>query len=175
MSNLQNLVSLSNLPRLSDSVAKSVELVKTSVLAAPKVRGRKPGVRTVSDAVCNKRRGWLSYYTREPGKKSKLGKMLQAPDSFISHLLAGRRTFTDNITCRIEEVLGLTPGTIDASDVVAATAVNLPAYVHHSEEGNRVLDANLAKVLVDFLNQAILRNQVTNEMAIKILVDITPS
>lgn len=169
-----NLVTLGSLPVIGASVSKS-ELVKTVALPALSIRGRKPGVRTVSYAISNHRRAWLSSYTKGPGMKAKLGEMLKASDSLVSHLLSGRRTFTNNIARHIEEVLGLVPGTIDATDLAAKETISQQSPDSKGVVEKSVLDANLAKVLVDFLNEAILKNRVTNEMAIRILVDIAPS
>jgi hypothetical protein len=174
MSNPLNLETLNSLPVHGLAASKSVNLAAVGALPTPIVRGRKPG-QTVTDEICNQRRAWLYRCTRQPGKKVTLSKMLSAPDSFVSHLLAGRRTFTDSITRHFEAVLGLAPGTIDSSDVAATKEVSLQSSDSCREDDKVVLDANLAKVLVDFLNQAILKQQVTNSMAIKILVDITPS
>lgn len=86
---------------------------------AHKRRGRKLGVKTVSDVVEQQRQAWLRRVTQEKGKNIQLCQLLRVPDSFVSHLTAGRRTFTDSIVERIEQVMHLPRGTIDAGLVVA--------------------------------------------------------
>lgn len=105
------------------------------VSAAPEVatqdaprRGRKPGVKTVSLSQEAVRRDWLRVTTQPKGAKSHLCRLLQAPDSFVAHLLSGRRTFTNNITEKLESVLGLEPGHIDRwSPEAAPDALPAPA------------------------------------------------
>lgn len=76
-------------------------------------RGRKAGVKSVEAALEETRRSWLTHVTTPKGTKSQLCRLLQAPDSFVAHLLSGRRTFTDKIAEKIELVMGLPEGTID--------------------------------------------------------------
>ncbi len=76
-------------------------------------RGRKAGVKSVDSTMEDTRRAWLTHVTTPKGTKSQLCRLLQAPDSFVAHLLSGRRTFTDKITEKIELVMGLAEGTID--------------------------------------------------------------
>lgn len=92
----------------------------------PVRRGRKAGVKSVTEHIELARRAWLDKATQAKGSKSQLCRLLQAPDSFVAHLLSGRRTFTDKITEKIEIVMGLEPGTIDKA-TPEASAPQMPA------------------------------------------------
>jgi hypothetical protein len=146
---------------------------ETSTRCSHKPRGRKLGVRTVSDGLESHRRAWLFRFTRPRGMNLRLCQLLSAPDSFVSHLLAGRRTFTNGITKRIEEVLGLVSGTIDAGSGVEDNKVPVAEKVPGKRKS--VLDASLAQALVNVLNRALSEGEVSNAIAIKILVDLTSS
>jgi hypothetical protein len=138
-----------------------------------KPRGRRPGVRTVPDTVTARRAKWLRNFTKTPGMNMKLCCLLEASDSFVSHLLAGRRTFTNRIAEKIEQVLGLESGTIDSEASASTDGVFQPV-VPEIEKGKKCrLDPGLETVLVNVLKHALSEGLVSDKMAIKILMDIT--
>lgn len=127
-----------------EAAATASRPVEPAPIAAPvpaatataRKRGRKPGQISIPQEVQEFRLAQLRDLTREPGSKSRLCRLLGAPDSFISHLAAGRRTVTDAIAERICEVLELpndffTPngvgGKAAASAVAGVTSVPAPA------------------------------------------------
>lgn len=102
-------------PSATDAVTSTADTQQ------PARRGRKAGVKSVASTTEDNRRAWLTHVTTPKGTKSQLCRLLQAPDSFVAHLLSGRRTFTDKITEKIELSMGLEPGTIDGWTPGAAT------------------------------------------------------
>ena len=74
-----------SLPEVPEPTAEQVQ--------APR-RGRKAGIKSVDTSLDTHRREWLVAITQPKGSKSQLCRLLQAPDSFVAHLLSGRRTFT---------------------------------------------------------------------------------
>lgn len=138
-----------------------------------KRRGRKRGVKTVSEAVEHHRRLWLSKLTQEKGKNAELCHLLKVPDSFVSHLTAGRRTFTDAITSKLESVLGLQPGTVDkgltvSNESQAATSV-APVGVTSSSV---TLDPGLASALQNLLSQALVQGKIGNVTAVRLINEL---
>lgn len=132
-------------------------------------RGRKPGIKTVSSETNEQRRKWLLAVMAQPGANAELCRRLEAPDSFVSHLIAGRRTFTDALVRRIELVLGLTGGAIDAG-------ISPRPIVHQCDvdgcKPERVLDESIERALVGMLNSAIHRGRVGNQEALQLLRSI---
>ena len=174
MSSFAQNAGLSDHLSISGAAATAtMEAERTGSPVSIKRRGRRPGIRTVSDAIESHRREWLRDYTKAPGMKVWLCKQLDAPDSLVSHLLAGRRTFTDRITRHIELVLGLKIGTIDFERVTATTSVCLPTGVAISEDKKCTLDPDLEMALVNIFRHVLSQKLVSNEIAIKILVEIT--
>ncbi len=145
-----------------------------SVVSITSRRGRKPGVRTVSATVNELRAQWLRDNTTEPGMKSRLGALLGASDSFVSHLIAGRRTFTDRTAALIEKVLGLEFGTIDAEARAAHEQRSNPATGGDNDTAC-ALDPGLEKVLVAIFQKALSDKRLSDEQAIKILICMTES
>lgn len=129
-------------------------------------RGRRPGVKTVSAETNERRRQWLLAVMEPPGANEELCRLLAAPDSFISHLLSGRRTFTDALARRIEAVLGLVGGAIDVG-------VFPPPIVYQSDDDGhqpaRVLDEPIEKALLGKLTSAIHHGRVGNWEALQLL------
>lgn len=130
-----------SLPEVPEPTAEQVQ--------APR-RGRKAGIKSVDTSLDTHRREWLVAITQPKGSKSQLCRLLQAPDSFVAHLLSGRRTFTDKITEKIELVMGLEPGTIDKW-TPADTAPVLPSAVMPVSAG--VADIEKAVAMVAALAQ----------------------
>lgn len=144
--------------------------------AQVKRRGRKLGVKTVSASLEQHRRAWLNSVTQEKGQNYKLCQLLGAPDSFVSHLLASRRTFTDGITRRIEEVLHLPPGTIDAAPVqpvapvVPATSADTPP--PQDSPAAEPLDPELETALRSLFNRAISKGTLNNASAARLIQEL---
>ncbi|UCV23595.1 hypothetical protein [Ferribacterium limneticum] len=128
-------------------------------------RGRRPGVKTVSPETNQRRRQWLLAVMESPCANAELCRQLEAPDSFVSHLLSGRRTFTNALARRIEAVLGLTSGAIDAA--------MFPRPIAHrcddDPKPERVLDDSIEKALLGMLNTAIHQGRVGNLEALQLL------
>jgi hypothetical protein len=102
------------------------------------------------------------------GANAELCCLLQAPDSFVSHLVSGRRTFTDAITARIEDVLGLTRGAIDASS-------DAPLKLRPVGDGAmapRELNLGLERALTELLRSALRDKRVNNSAAIRLIGEI---
>lgn len=78
-----------------------------------KQRGRKPGQKSIAPETQAFRLEKLLALTAEPGSKARLCRLLGAPDSFMSHLCAGRRSMTDAVSEQIRTVLGLPEGYFD--------------------------------------------------------------
>ena len=127
--------------------------------------GRKPGVKTVAESVESVRRNWLHTFLSTRGNNARLCELLNADDSFVSHLAAGRRTFTNAIVERIENVLEIPPGTIDSggADSVAITVKQCEA---------EVLNPKLEAALVELLTRALRENRVDNALAIRFISEI---
>lgn len=141
---------------------------------AHKRRGRKQGVKTVSDVVEQHRRAWLCQVTKEKGKNIELCRLLQVPDSFVSHLTAGRRTFTNAIVERIETVLKLPHGTIDSGLVVTRkddSAVSIPS-TSEPAHATATLEPGLAVALTNLLSQALAQGKVNNASAVKLIGEL---
>jgi hypothetical protein len=131
-------------------------------------RGRKPGVKTVTRDKEEHRRAWLASAMTRRGANAELCCLLQAPDSFVSHLVSGRRTFTDAITARIEDVLGLTRGAIDASS-------DAPLKLRPVGDGAmapRKLNLGLERALTELLRSALRDKRVSNSAAIRLIGEI---
>jgi len=132
-------------------------------------RGRKAGVKTVALNVDESRRQWLKLVMAEPGLNAELCRRLVASDSFVSHLLAGRRTFTNSITWRIEDIFGLARGSIDAGVLpslkrpITAGVLRKPAVV---------LDRIIERVLTEMLATALRERRVSNSAALRLLEEI---
>lgn len=145
-------------------------------LTVPTRRGRKAGVKTVSAGLEEKRRAWLSFATQGKGQKMHLCRLLGAPDSFVSHLLAGRRTFTDGITRRIEEVLHLEPGYIDAatgSSALPAPAPDVDASPPLAQDSpSEPLDPELALALKSLFNRALTKGTLDNAKAARLIQEL---
>ena len=146
----------------------SSTLAPTVITVGAAKRGRKPGVKTVPIDLNEHRRNWLASTLRLPGTNAELCRMLGATDSFLSHLLAGRRTFTNAITERIESVLGLDKGTIDAG-----TAVTLkPASVGFGAASTKKLNPVLERTLTELMATALRENRLSNSVAIRFIAEI---
>lgn len=129
-------------------------------------RGRRPGIKTVSSETNEHRRQWLLAVMVQPGANAELCRLLEAPDSFVSHLLSGRRTFTDALARRIELVLGLTSGAIDAGKFPRPI---VPQRDIDDSKPERVLDDSIGKALLGMLNAAIHQDRVGNLEALQLL------
>lgn len=132
-------------------------------------RGRRPGIKTVSSATNEHRRQWLLAVMVQPGANAELCRVLEAPDSFVSHLMSGRRTFTDALARRIELVLGLASGAIDAG-VFPRPIVPLRDVDDTKPE--RVLDESIERALWGMLTSAIHQGKVGNQEALQLLRSI---
>lgn len=132
-------------------------------------RGRKPGIKTVSSETNERRRQWLLAVMAQPGANAELCRLLKASDAFVSHLISGRRTFTDALVRRIELVLGLTSGAID-------TGLSPRPIVHQRDvddsKPERVLDESIEKALLGMLTSAIHQGRVGNQEALQLLRSI---
>lgn len=137
-----------------------------------KRRGRKAGVKTVSDEVLRHRRAWLTEATKEKGQNITLCHLLKAPDSFVSHLTAGRRTFTNAITARIETALGLPLGTIDSSGVAVECDNSSPAVPTHITPSSVPLEPGLADALQNLMATALAQNKISNTVAVKFINEL---
>jgi hypothetical protein len=157
-----------------DASAPDAVVSSSSIVSISTRRGRKPGVRTVSATVNELRAQWLRDITTGPGIKTRLSSLLGAPDSFVSHLIAGRRTFTDRTAASIEKVLGLEVGTIDAEARAAYEDVSNTATGTDNDTAC-ALDPGLEKVLVAIFQKALSDKRMSDEQAIKILICITES
>lgn len=111
-------------------------------------RGRKLGVKTVSSETNEHRRQWLLAVMAQPGANAELCRRLKASDAFVSHLIAGRRTFTDALAMRIELVLGLKSGGIDAG--ISPHPVVYQSDVDDSK-AERGLDESIERALLGML------------------------
>ena len=131
-------------------------------------RGRKPGVKTVTKDKEEHRRAWLASAMTRRGANAELCCLLRAPDSFVSHLASGRRTFTDAVTARIEDVLGLKSGAIDAS----SHAPLKPCSVVEGAMAPRKLDLGLERALTELLRSALQDKRVSNSAAIRLMGEI---
>lgn len=141
---------------------------------AHKRRGRKLGVKTVSAVVEQQRQAWLRRVTQEKGKNIQLCQLLRVPDSFVSHLTAGRRTFTDSIVERIEQVMQLPKGTIDAGLVVACEtdADSASLTVSHIAPASCSLEPGLKVALQSLLSQALAQGKVSNTDAVRLINEL---
>ena len=131
-------------------------------------RGRKPGVKTVTKDKEEHRRLWLASAMARRGANAELCSLLHAPDSFVSHLVSGRRTFTDAITARIEDVLGLKRGAIDE-------ARHAPLSLRPVGEGAMApqkLNPVLQRALTELLASALREHQVSNLAAMRLIGEI---
>jgi len=131
-------------------------------------RGRKPGVKTVSEDIERRRRNWLAATLAERGANAELCRLLLAPDSFVSHLASGRRTFTDAIAARIEHVLGLDEGSIDAGIHVSLK----PLPVSKGARAGHRLSPGLKRVLTASLGRALREKRLTDSAAIHLIQEI---
>jgi len=131
------------------------------------MRGRLPGVKTVSFEMEERRVGWLKNHLDKPGKKAELGRLLCASDSFVSHLLAGRRTFTDALCHKIEDAIGLARGSIDA--VTSASFVSRCTAIAPIVKTQTKLDPIVRRALQDMLNKALRENRLSNVVAVKMI------
>jgi hypothetical protein len=95
--------------------------------------------------------------------------MLGATDSFLSHLLAGRRTFTNAITERIESVLGLEKGTIDGGTAVTLKSASV-GFVAASTK--KKLNPVLERTLTELMATALRQNRLSNSVAIHLISEI---
>ncbi len=168
---------IQNQPGVATSVqSKDIEqiaLVKPDIKAAEKShrrgrRGRKPG-KTVTSGIEHHRRNWLANYTKTRGQKSHLCTLLSAPDSLVSHLIAGRRTFTDRITEQIEIVSRLARGTIDAG-YGSRSWGPMP-----EPEPIPKIDKRLQDVLVTIFNKKLSAGHISNEIALNLLFELSSS
>lgn len=132
-------------------------------------RGRKLGVKTVSSETNEHRRQWLLAVVAQPGANAELCRRLKASDAFVSHLIAGRRTFTDALARRIELVLGLKSGAIDAG-ISPRPVVYLGDVDEFKPE--RVLDESIERALWGMLTSAIHQGRVGNYEALFLLRSI---
>ena len=150
------------------AVAASSTLAPTVINVRAAKRGRKPGVKTVTIDLNEHRRNWLASNLRLPGANAELGRMLGATDSFLSHLLAGRRTFTNAITERIENVLGLDKGTIDAGTAVTLKSASVGFVAASTMKLNPVLERTLTELMATALRE----NRLSNSVAIRFIAEI---
>lgn len=132
-------------------------------------RGRRPGIKTVSPETNERRRQWLLAVMESPGANAELCRLLEAPDSFVSHLLSGRRTFTDALARRIELVLGFTSGAIDAGIFPRPI---VPLRDIDDSKPERVLDESIERALLGMLTSAIHQGRVGNQEALQLLRSI---
>ena len=146
----------------------SSTLAPTVITVTAAKRGRKPGVKTVTIDLNEHRRNWLASNLRLPGANAELCRMLGATDSFLSHLLAGRRTFTNAITERIENVLGLDKGTIDAGTAVTLKSASVGFVAASTMKLNPVLERTLTELMATALRE----NRLSNSVAIRFIAEI---
>lgn len=132
-------------------------------------RGRRLGVKTVSSATNEHRRQWLLAVMVQPGANAELCRLLDAPDSFVSHLISGRRTFTNALARRIELVLGLTSGAIDEG-ISPRPIVQQRDIADFTPD--RVLDESIERALWGMLTSAIHQGRVGNQEALQLLRSI---
>lgn len=133
------------------------------VIGTGRRRGRKPGVKTVTLDISERRRQWLQNYVRSGhGRNAALCASMKMSDSFVSHLTSGRRTFTDSLARRIEEVLGLNVGDIDAGVIPASTTAPKTGVLH----------PGIKHALVSLLLAALLTNRIDNSKAIRLISEV---
>lgn len=77
-----------------------------SAPSAPR-RGRRPGQISISPELQALRLERVRELTSQPGSKARLCRLMGMPDSYVSHLVAGRRTITDSIAEKLVEALKL--------------------------------------------------------------------
>ena len=150
-------------------VTASSTLAPTLITVRAAKRGRKPGVKTVPIDLNEHRRNWLASTLRLPGTNAELCRMLGATDSFLSHLLAGRRTFTNAITERIESVLGLEKGTIDGGTAVTLKSASV-GFVAASTK--KKLNPVLERTLTELMATALRENRLSNSVVIRFIAEI---
>lgn len=132
-------------------------------------RGRRPGIKTVSSETNEHRRQWLLAVMVQPGANAELCRLLDAPDSFVSHLISGRRTFTNALARRIELVLGLTNGAIDEG--ISPLPIVQQRDIADSKP-ERVLDELIERALFGVLTSAIHQGRFGNQEALQLLRSI---
>lgn len=142
----------------------SVDNSVVSILHSVRRPGRKAGVKTVAESVEFVRRKWLHTFLSTRGNNARLCELLNADDSFVSHLAAGRRTFTNAIVHRIENVLEIPPGSIDSGDL---DSVAIPV-----KQCGQALNPGLEAALVELLTRALRENRVDNALAIRFISEI---
>jgi hypothetical protein len=171
MSEIQNqtAVTTSGQPQDSEQIASVTPGTKAVEKSYRRSRrGRKPG-KTVTSSIEHHRRNWLANFTKTRGQKSHLCTLLSAPDSLISHLIAGRRTFTDRITEQIEIVSRLARGTIDAG-YGSISWGPMP-----EPEPIPKIDKRLQDVLVTIFNNKLSAGHISNEIALNLLFELSSS
>lgn len=132
-------------------------------------RGRRAGIKTVSSETNEHRRQWLLAVIVQPGENAELCRLLEVPDSFVSHLISGRRTFTNALARRIELVLGLASGAIDEG--ISPRLIVQQRDIADSKP-ERVLDESIERALLGMLTSAIHQGRVGNQEALQLLRSI---
>jgi hypothetical protein len=87
----------------------------------------------------------------------------------VSHLIAGRRTFTDRITEQIETVSGLARGTIDAG---YGSIIWGPM---PEPEPLPKIDRRLQDILVATFQNNLKAGRISNEIALNLLFELSAS
>lgn len=149
--------------------ASPAMVLPESLEAVVAKRGRKLGVKTVSSETNEHRRQWLLAVMVQPGANAELCRRLKTSDAFVSHLISGRRTFTDALARRIELKLDLTSGAIDAG------IFPRPIVCQHDvgdSAAERVLDESIERALLGMLSSAIHQGRVGNHEALLLLRSI---